>query len=98
MLCNAPPFLVISSPVLTEPRETSSGVHYGENKLDTITLDEKEGGLRVQKASLRNESMLTSLAWRYYHNLQSFWVKVLSSKYSKEPPSLAFVLSEFGKT
>lgn len=49
-----------------------------------VTLSKVDGGLGIQRASLKNNSLLMSLSWRVMHQPESLWVKVLKRKYSQD--------------
>lgn len=59
---------------------------------NTITLPKQKGGRGVQTISLKNDSLLCSLAWRFHTTPSPLWVQLLTKKYSNTthgtyPPS-----------
>lgn len=46
-----------------------------------ITCKKEDGGLKIQKSTTRNLTLITKLAWRLHINLEVLWANVLSQKY-----------------
>lgn len=50
---------------------------------DTVVKNKELGGLNIQKSRVKNDAMLTKLAWRLYKNPNSLWASLLTKKYTR---------------
>lgn len=64
----------------------------------TITLPKKEGGLGIQRAIIKNESMITSMAWRYNQHQTKLWAMVIRSRYTNSNGSFERATSNTWKS
>lgn len=83
------PFPTKSNSSLIELRGTSFGVLPKKREGCTLSLriqsffqNKKKGRLGIEKASIKNDSMLMILTWRFMKIPYNLWVRVLKAKYS----------------
>ncbi|KAG5614977.1 hypothetical protein H5410_014801 [Solanum commersonii] len=50
---------------------------------DIVTRPKGEGGLGIQKCKLKNDALLSKLAWRIYKNPTTLWAALLINKYTR---------------
>lgn len=51
-------------------------------KWDTITKPKKEGGLGMEQTCIKNDTLLSRLAWRIQTNSSSLWPIALMHNYN----------------
>lgn len=56
---------------------------------DTLTKHKSQGGLGMQKTSVKNRAMLSGLAWRLTHGPNALWGSLLKNKYKNHPLSIS---------
>lgn len=65
---------------------------------DTLTLPKKNGGLGIERAKIKNETILTGLAWTCHQHPGKLWSSILRNKYTNQDRTIKKAISNTWKS